>query len=143
MGTDSQTAWLRVGVTVAIVVVFLITLAFAQGPNDQATQIGAALQLNQFDRALELLRPALQKFPASDELWTMQGVAYAGKGRKREALDSFRKALKLAPNSIPALHAAIQMEYDNGDAGAIPLLERLLKLRPEESMSHAMLAVLE
>lgn len=143
MGTDSQTVRLRIGVTVAIVVVFLISLAFAQSLNDQATQIGAALQLNQFDRALELLRLALQKFPASDELWTMQGVAYAGRGQKKEALDSFLKALKISPNNIQALHAAIQIQYDNGDARAIPLLEHLLRLRPEESMSHAMLAVLE
>src|SRR5262249_3889230 len=68
---------------------------------------------------------------------------YAGKGNRKEALDSFYRALKIAPNSIPALHAAVQIEYDTGDARAIPLLEHLLRLRPEESMSHAMLAVLE
>jgi len=131
------------GLPVAIVTVLLATLAFAQGFKDQVGQIGSALQLNQFDRALELLGPALQKFPSSDELWMMQGVAYAGNGHKKEALDSFRTALKISPDNVPALHAAIQIEYDNGDPSAIPLLKHLLKLRPEESMSHAMLAVLE
>jgi tetratricopeptide (TPR) repeat protein len=136
---------LRIGLAVVLVTVtvFLISIASAQDFKDQVTQVGNALQLNQFDRALELLRPALQEFPSSEELWTMQGVAYAGKGQKKEALDSFRRALKISPNNIQALHSAIQIEYDNGDAAAIPLLQHLLRLRPEETMSHAMLAVLQ
>lgn len=144
MGPDShQFRWLRSGITFAILTLCLIALAFAQNLKDQLAEVGKALQSNQFDHALELLRPALREFPSSDELWVMQGVAYARKGQKKEALDSFRTALKISPNNIQALHAVIQVEYDNGDARAIPLLEHLLRLRPEESMSHAMLAVLE
>jgi len=140
---SKKTTRLKSGHAVAIVAVLLISLGFAQNLKDQVAEISDALQANQFDRALGLLRPALQKFPASDELWTMQGVAYAGKGQKKEALDSFRTALKISPNNITALHGAIQIAYDKGDTAAIPLLQHLLKLRPEESMSHAMLAVLE
>jgi len=134
---------LRSELAVAIVTVFLISPAFCQNVKDQIAEISKALQANQFDRALDLLRPTLQKFPSSDDLWVMQGVAYARKGQNKEAFDSFRTALKISPNNVQALHAVIQAEYDNGDARAIPLLEHLLKLHPEESMSHAMLAVLE
>ncbi|HTS07590.1 MAG TPA: tetratricopeptide repeat protein [Candidatus Eisenbacteria bacterium] len=144
LGPDShQSMRLSSGIRFAIVSVCLIALAFAQNLKDQVAEIGAALQLNEFDHALELLRPALQRFPSSDELWVMQGVAYARKGQKKEALDSFHTAVKISPNNVQALHAVIQAEYNDGDARAIPLLEHLLKLRPEESMSHAMLAVLE
>ena len=73
----------------------------------------------------------------------MQGTAYAGSGKKREGLASFRKALKLSPDYLPALQGAAQIEYDNASAAGIPLLKHLLRLRPEDSTGHAMLAVLE
>ena len=121
----------------------LLSCAFSQSSSDKVGQIAKALQSKKFDQALELLHTALQETPSNGELWAMQGTAYAGQGRTKEALTSFRKALEISPDNIPALHGAIQIEYDNGDAAAIPLLQHLLKLRPAESMSHAMLAVLE
>jgi tetratricopeptide (TPR) repeat protein len=73
----------------------------------------------------------------------MQGVAYEGQGRNAEALSAFRRALKLFPDYIPALEKAAQLGYDGGDPDAIPLLEHLLRLRPNDLTSHGMLAVLE
>lgn len=128
---------------VLCVVGLLLWCAFSQSSSDKAGEIAKALQSREFDQALELLHTALRESPSDGELWTMQGAAYAGRGDTKEALASFRKALELSPDNIPALHGAIQIDYDNGDAAAIPLLQHLLKLRPAESMSHAMLAVLE
>jgi tetratricopeptide (TPR) repeat protein len=73
----------------------------------------------------------------------MQGVAYSGRGQKKEALASFKSALKIAPDSIPALQGAAQIEFEAGDAAAIPILQRLLRMRPADPTSHGMLAVLE
>jgi len=125
------------------IISLLLTCGFNQTPKNELAEIATALQAKQFDRALELLHTALRQTPSNGELWAMRGAAYAGRGNAKEALTSFRKALQLSPDNIPALHGAIQIEYDNGDEGAIPLLQHLLKLRPAESMSHAMLAVLE
>ena len=50
--------------------------------------------------------------------------------------------MRIAPDYLPALEGAAQLEYDAGNAAAIPLLERVLRLRPNETTSHAMLAVL-
>ena len=116
--------------------------AFAQS-TDQFGQIASALKNKQFEKALELLRPALQGSPGNAHLWAMQGVAYLGGGHKREALVSFQKALKISPDYVPALQGAIQIEYENGTPAAIPLLEHMLRLRPGDSTSHAMLAVLQ
>src|SRR5439155_2490023 len=77
------------------------------------------------------------------DLWTMQGVAYAGRGQKKEALSSFRSALKIFPDNIPALQGAAQIEYEGGNAAGIPLLQHLLRLRPRDATTNAMLAVLE
>ena len=115
----------------------------AQAGKDRTGEIASDLRDDQFDSALELLRGALAQSPQNAELWTMQGVAYNGKGDTKEALRSFERALRLAPDNIPALQGAAQIDYDSADRAGIPVLEHLLRLRPDDPMSHGMLAVLE
>ena len=82
----------------------------------------------------------------SNSIWrsaAMQGVAYGGQGHEKDALASFQRALKISPDYLPALHGAIQIEFENASPAAIPLLQRVLSLRPGDETSHAMLAVLE
>jgi tetratricopeptide (TPR) repeat protein len=107
------------------------------------TPIASALQNKEFSKALELLSPALQASPGNAQLWSMQGVAYSGEGRSKEALAAFHKALKIAPNDLRALEGAAQIEYEIGSGAAVPLLERVLRLRPADPVTHGMLAVLE
>lgn len=123
--------------------VFFVSSALPQAGGNQSSEIVTALRNKDFRRALALLKPALQAFPGNSELWAMQGAAYAGEGHTKEALDSFRSALKISPDYLPALQGAIQIEYDAGNPAAIPLLRRVLRLRPSDSTSHGMLAVLE
>lgn len=125
--------------------VALATLAsslYAQTAN-QVEPIVTALSQQDYARALSLLAPALKQAPGNAGLWTMQGAALAGQGRKKEAFAAFRHAIKLAPNDIPALQGAAQIAYDSGDPAGIPVLEQLLKLRPNDVTSHGMLAVLQ
>src|SRR6185437_3920894 len=96
-----------------------------------------------YGTAMQLLRPALQRAPGDAQLWTMQGVAQAGLGQKKQALSSLEHALKIAPNYLPALHTAIQIQFNEANPAAIPFLERVLRLQPGDQTSHAMLAVLE
>ena len=134
----------RCGVFLWIAVpLFLFSTSAAQPGEDRISPIASALRAEQYDKALRMLRVALQQMPANPELWTMQGVAYNGVGDKREALSSFRRALKLFPDDVPALQGAAQIEYDLGEAAGIPLMERLLRIHPDDLTSHGMLAVLE
>lgn len=73
----------------------------------------------------------------------MQGTAYAGEGKKHDALTSFSTALKISPDYLPALQGAAQIEFDEGNPAAIPILERILRLRPVDPTGHGMLAVLQ
>jgi len=118
-------------------------VAETMGQNSALDRIRSALGEKQFPRALELLRPALEVSPDSSELWAMQGTAYAGEGDNKAALRSFQRSLKISPNYLPALEGAIQIEYEAGSKDAIPLLQRMLRLRPTDAISHGMLAVLE
>ena len=90
---------------------------------------------------MDLIRAALLKSPNDARLLTLEGNAYSAQGNKKGALASFRQALKTAPNAIPALHGAAQIEYEAGSAAAIPLLQRLLQLEPQNITTHGMLAV--
>ncbi len=120
----------------------LLHCAAAQN-RDRAQSIAAALNAGDYAEALELLRPALQASPGDARLWAMQGAAQAALGEKSQALASYRSALKIAPDNLPALQGAAQIEFDAANPDAIPLLERLLKLRPQDEIGQGMLAVLE
>ncbi|HEY5908790.1 MAG TPA: tetratricopeptide repeat protein [Vicinamibacteria bacterium] len=119
------------------------SLALSQTPEDPTEAIGSALRAREFDKAVELTRSALRASPGSVQLWTLQGLAFAGKGDNKQALGAFQQALKISPNSIPALAGAAQIEYGADSRAAVPLLNRLLQLRPGDPTAHAMLAVLE
>lgn len=120
----------------------LLVLALAQSSSDTVGPIASALREREFDKALQLLHTALLKFPQSAQLWTLQGIAYSGAEREKEALVSFRNALKISPDYLPALEGAAQLEYKAASGAAIPLLQHVLQLRPNDPTSHAMLAVL-
>ncbi len=116
----------------------------AQNPPDHRfDSIYSALQGGNFSEALSLIRPALVRFPNEAQLWAMQGVAYAGEKKQSAALVSFRRAIALSPDYLPALQGAAQIEYDEGRPDAIPLIKRVLRLRPGDPTSYGMLALLE
>jgi tetratricopeptide (TPR) repeat protein len=121
----------------------LLICASAQNSTDSLAPIYSALQNQEFDKALALLQPLLQQSPNVAQLWAMQGAAYAGKGKKEDALVSFRQALKISPDYLPALHGAAQIEYDDSNPAGIPLIQHVLRLHPEDLTSHGMLAILE
>jgi tetratricopeptide (TPR) repeat protein len=125
-----------------LLLVFLSSSIYAQNQNEREA-IASALGNNAFPEALRLLQPALARSPADAQLWAMQGAAYAGEHHDAEALSSYNKALKFSPDYLPALRGAIQIEFDAASPAAIPLLQRVLRLRPADQTSHGMLAVLE
>jgi tetratricopeptide (TPR) repeat protein len=124
------------------IIVGVLSPAFAQTATDRISAITSALQGGQFDQALQLLEPALQASPKNPQLWMLQGLAHSGKGDKKAALTSYQSALRIAPDYLPALEGAAQLEYEAGSPSAVLLLQHVLRLRPNDPTSHAMLAVL-
>jgi tetratricopeptide (TPR) repeat protein len=131
------------GPTCIFVLLLLFPGLFGQSGNDQAAAIVAALREQQFDKALELLKIAMHTSPENAQLWTMQGVAFRGAGDRKEALNSFRHAVRLSPDDIPALQGVAQLEFESSDPAGIVVLEHLLHLRPDDRISHGMLAILQ
>ena len=117
-------------------------LAVPQTRRDETATIASAVRAKDFDRALLLLQQALKQTPQNPKLWTLQGLAFAGKGDTKAALVAYENALKFSPDYLPALEGAAQIEYNADNQNAVPLLKRLLRLRPDDPTTHAMLAVL-
>jgi tetratricopeptide (TPR) repeat protein len=115
-------------------------LAFAQSAAaDRLQTITSYLRSGEFDQALRLLDEELRKGPQNAQLWALDGIALSGKGKGKDALIAFRRALAVSPNYLPALEGAAQVEYETGDREAVPHLQRVLKLAPGDSTAHAML----
>lgn len=113
-----------------------------QTQQERMVAVTSALAAKDFDQALTRLQPIIKEYPLDPRLWTMQALALAGKGRSKEALLAYQKALKLSPDFLPAVEGAAQLEYDTGGPDAVPLLKHVLRLRPDDLTSHGMLAVL-
>ncbi|HKN37261.1 MAG TPA: tetratricopeptide repeat protein [Terriglobales bacterium] len=130
----------RLGVSALILA--CLGSACAQAQRVDVEPITSALRAHDFDRAIELSRAALTRTPKNAQLWSLQGIAFASKGDRKRALQSFQQALKISPDYIAALAGAGQLYYQAGDRKGVPLLNRLVQLRPDDPTAHAMLAVL-
>jgi tetratricopeptide (TPR) repeat protein len=130
-------SWFRL-----LLALFFAHLLLVAQTTDVIGPITSALRSGQFDEALQLLQPELQRSPRNAQLWALDGIALSGKGDKKNALAAFRHALGISPDYLPALEGAAQIEYESGDKDAVSLLQHILQLRPNESTSHAMLAAL-
>ena len=126
-----------------------LALLVAIGPSASAQTteavdaVTAALRAGDFAQAAERSRVALAKAPNDARLWTLNGLALARLGRRVEAIKSFERALTIDPNFLAALEGAGQAHYEAGSRRAVPLLERILRQRPDDPTAHAMLAVLD
>lgn len=113
---------------------------FGQTTSAPAESIISLLKLGKYQEASELVVAALKQSPSDARLWTLNGVALKQLGKKSEALEAYNRALQILPAYLPALEGAAEMEYQNGSQRAVPLLEEIIKMQPEEKTARAMLA---
>jgi tetratricopeptide (TPR) repeat protein len=134
------------------VATFLLLFAFG-GTLSHAQQAGStpnsvaeivnSIKVRNFDQALRECDAALKQSPADKRIWTLQGMAYMGKGSSAAALDAYQHALRLDQDYLPALEGAAQTEYQRKDPGAKALILRVLSERPDDPTSHTMLGFLD
>ncbi len=120
----------------------LLATAFATGQNT-VPDIVSAMKAGQFDLAINMCHAAEKASPKDPRIWTLEGIALTNLQRPEQALAAYNRALELDPRSLPALEGAAELEYKQGNKRAIPLLERILAIRPDDPTTHAMLAVMQ
>src|SRR5437016_1741121 len=116
----------------------LIATAAAQTSASGTQAVQAALRAGDLAHALVLSTAQLKQTPRDPKLWTLQGIALTGLHKEKEALSAYNQALAIAPEYLPALEGAAQLEYQAESARAVPLLNRILKQQPDDPTSHAM-----
>jgi tetratricopeptide (TPR) repeat protein len=121
----------------------VITAAIA-GCSAQTADIGhdivRRLQAGNYAEARRLADEALRSSPRDARLWTLKGLALVPSGDQSGALSSFLRALELSPEYLPALEGAAHIEYETDPARALPFLRRIVRIRPNDQATHAMLA---
>jgi tetratricopeptide (TPR) repeat protein len=128
--------------TLFLLMLALISSLAAQANSDLTGSIDEALRAKDNAQALQLLESALRQSPNNARLWTYRGIALSREGKSKAALSAYRHALKISPNFVAALAGAAEILYQSGGQQAVPLLDRLVRLRPADQTSHAMLGEL-
>ena len=111
-------------------------------PPPTPESIVQALQSHDNARALRLAQDFARAHPTDPRAWTLQGIALQGLGRPQGSLSAFEHALQIDPDNHAALEAAAQLEFQAGSPKALPFLEKLLRLNPQDQTAHAMMAAL-
>lgn len=125
---------------------FVVTgLAISAQDSSQNVErsVAEALRASNFEQALSLAQSGVQQFPKDAKLWALKGIAFSSLNRKKEALAAYNSALSISPDYLPALEGAAELEYNSGGKRAATLLERIIKLQPENPTAHAMLGVID
>lgn len=104
--------------------------------------LGDAIAGGRYQEALQIAEARLKVQPRDPALCVARGLALEGLGRGSEALDSFDRALRLAPSYLPALKAAAQSAYRSRHPRTDSYLKQILKVDPASEVAHAMGAVL-
>ena len=110
--------------------------------DDAVRSITAALRARHFQEALGLARAARRSSPKEVRILVLEGMALTGLHKDTEALAVLRTAMEISPAYVPAVEAAAEIEYRQGNPAAAAHLQRLLALRPADPTAHAMLGAL-
>ncbi|MDH4350963.1 MAG: tetratricopeptide repeat protein [Gemmatimonadota bacterium] len=96
------------------------TLVRAPGATEAALEAAVTFRLDvsQFDAAAITAEDAVGRFPRSGALWSLLGEAEAGRGRWRDALVAYRRAVVLLPDPSEAELALADASAADGDTAA-------------------------
>jgi len=106
-----------------------------QNPASAAVWIelgNAYFDTDQFEKAIQAYRKALEVQPRNADVWTDMGVMYRKTGRPDEAIKSFDQAIAIDPkHEISRLNKGIVLFHDLKDTeGAVRAWEGLLEVNP-------------
>ena len=125
-----------------VLLLLAVVPSYAANEDDAVRSITAALRAKHFQEALNLARAARRTSPKEVRILVLEGMALTGLHKDGEALAVFKTAIEISPDYVPAIEAAAEIEYRQGNPEAAHHLQRLLALRPGEPTAHAMLGAL-
>jgi tetratricopeptide (TPR) repeat protein len=106
--------------------------SYTANEDDAVRSITAALRAKHFQEALNLAQAARRTSPKEIRILVLEGMALTGLHKDGKALAAFKSAIEISPDYVPAIEAAAEIEYRQGNPEAVTYLHRLLALRPGE-----------
>ncbi|MEO8114448.1 MAG: tetratricopeptide repeat protein, partial [Phenylobacterium sp.] len=83
---------------------------------------------------------ALERLPRDFDLWNLRGAILRRMGALDQAVSAFSAALRLTPNSVPALSNLANVHLDRGDGPAAEaILTKLVRLEPKKAEHQRMM----
>ncbi len=108
----------------------------------QADSLAEALQSKRYQDALAFVDAVLAHHPDDIKGLTARGIALGGLRRDQESLAAFERALRFAPDFLPALQGATEVAYRARDSRANALLAYLIHMSPYNAVANAMAGVI-
>ncbi len=143
MDADRSAADFLASAQMRLVLFFIAAvMLFGGQSSDLTAPVIAALRSGNYTEAAQQAEAALKQTPQDPRLWTLDGLARARSGDSQGGEASYKHALQLAPDYLPALEGAAEVEYKLNADGALPLLKKIVALHPEDKTSHAMLGAI-
>lgn len=112
----------------------------AQSQQADASSVIQLLREHQDQEALAGAEQLLAQHPHDCRLLSLRGIALNNLQRSADAERSFRDALTYCPDDLAALEGVAEIAYAKKQPEAAELLQRILKMRPQDVTAHAMLA---
>ena len=85
---------------------------------------------NNYNKAIEVLKPLLERQDADDQCFQIAGDAYMALEQPKECEKVYRKGLKLLPNSGPLYNELGKLMWVQGDYSAIKQWEKGIEMDP-------------
>lgn len=126
---------------VALRIVALATVAFAQDPRALYTEAAEKIRAGQPEQAVALLEPHVRNHSGDLRARTLLGMALSASGRLAEANANFEEILRVNRDYAPAIQALALNQIAMGrTAEARRNLEQLLRINPHNAVGHLAMA---
>ena len=125
-----------------ILLLMWVCTALAQQPAS-VDQVVSELRSGHAREALRDSEAALKLSPGSAVLWTLKALAAKQLTQPSAAIASFKSALKIDSNYLPALEGICELLYQHNPKEVPPYLARLLAKLPDEPNANGMGAMLD
>lgn len=119
-----------------------VAIAWTHSAADSIQVVIADLQAARYGKAQAAIEQKLKESPKDARLWTLHGFALTHLSNPKQALLSYRRALEISPDYLPALEGAAELSFKTSGQDSVVFINKILKIRPDDQTSHAMLASL-
>jgi tetratricopeptide (TPR) repeat protein len=123
-----------------VAILFCLSCAFAQSPQDLMKEAVEAQQAGQFEQAIRNYKVLLKTYPNIAEIHSNLGAALAGEGHYADAIAEYERALKIKPNAQVSLNLGLAYYKAGQLARAVATLNKIHHEQPNNIQALIVLA---